>query len=349
MEVFELENMLAEIAGLKGDQLFYDVHNHPFDVLFDRQSYHQLPATPGVFSSGTDAYLPPQLGPLELQNSPATAGRQLDERLKRMACQLKVRRLYRHTGPGVFAERMQLSLIDRSLLLPVPGNNEPEDQQFEAMLEFFGDDERFLFGYSLPNRIPNQELSSKLRQIVSNYAVRVVKIHPSVTGIDLGSHAGVERLEAILDAAEQNRRPVIIHGGLSPDCQNPEAVAYGMFRHLQQLDWSTISQPVVIAHGGCFGHSADEAREEIIPGLAALLEQHQHLAIDISGIDFDTLCPLLRTIAPERILFGTDALYEDQWATLVRLWVALRQVRQDPASDLLRITATNPTEFLSQQ
>jgi len=349
MDLQDVREILASIMKVKGRQPFFDIHAHPFEVMFDPRQYQPLPESDGLFSSGNSRYVPPQLTPLKLQNSDPDRVLDLDERLRAKACQLKLRRIYSHTGPKVFADRMALSGIEKVLLLPVMGPDNGADNQLQTMCEVFGNDDRFLFGYCVPNGISNGDCVAEVRRVLAEYSVRALKVHPSVTGINPGRREGVERLEWILDASQQTNLPVIIHGGLSPDCQDRQAIAFGKLQNLQQIDWSLTTQSVVIAHGGCFGHTAAEAQKKIIPLLTGMLNRHDNVFIDISGLGFDILCLLLRQIETQRILFGSDALYESQWSTLVKLWCGLRQSRRNPEEDLLRIAGMNPAKLLAQR
>lgn len=348
MDFQDVREILASVMKVKGQQPFYDIHAHPFEVMFDPRQYQPLPGRTGLFSAGSSSYVPPQLTPLNLRHSVPDRAINLDEHLRAKACQLKLRGIYSHTGPKVFADRMALSGIDKVLLLPVVGPDKGADNQMQTMCEIFGNDDRFLFGYCLPNGISNGDCVAEVRRVRAKFSVRALKVHPSVTGINPGGREGVERLEWILNASQQTNLPVIIHGGLSPDCQNRQAVAFGKLQNLRQIDWSITKQSVVIAHGGCYGHTTSEAQEKIIPFLIEMLDRHDNLYIDLSGLVFEVLCLLLMQIAPQRILFGSDALYESQWATLAKLWCGLRQSRRNPEEDLFRIAGMNPAKLLAQ-
>jgi GNAT superfamily N-acetyltransferase len=209
----------------------------------------------------------------------------------------------------------------------------------------FGGDERFLFGYCVPNDIQNDQVEKDVRHVVAEYDVRVLKIHPSVTGIDLGRREGIDRVEALLDAAGKCGLKTIIHGGMSPDCTDSQSVSYGTINNLQVIDWSITPETVVIAHGGCYGHSPDDACGNIIPGMVKLFQRHDNLSIDTSGVGFDVLCHLLKCFDLERILFGSDALYEKQWVAIVRLWQALQRSVKMHEDALFGIVSINPGKF----
>jgi hypothetical protein len=342
MDKYSVQKSIDALKELKGSNTFYDVHVHPYEVMFDSCKYSPSAASRGVYSSCATEYRPPELGDLNLGAPDFAKGKEVDKKLRAMASLLGARRSYSHTGPKVFGDQMNLCGIDKALMLPVMGKDEVGGGQLKAISEMFGGDERFLFGYCVPNDIQNDQVEKDVRHVVAEYDVRVLKIHPSVTGIDLGRREGIDRVEAILDAAGKCGLKTIIHGGMSPDCTDSQSVYHGTINNLQHIDWSITPETVVIAHGGCYGHSPDDACDNIIPGMVKLFKRHDNLSIDTSGVGFDVLCHLLKCFDLERILFGSDALYEKQWVAIVRLWQALQHSVKMHEDALFGIVSINP-------
>ena len=335
---------LDALKAIKGAHTFYDIHVHPYEVMFDACRFQPSPVCAGLYSAGATDYSPPAPADLDLHRDGLAKGVQLDKKLRSMACLLNARRLYSHTGPRVLGDQMNLSGIDKCLLLPVV-NDEAADDQLGTMSDMFRGDDRFIFGYCPPAGISNHQLADHARKAVDDYGIRVLKVHPSVTGIDLSCKEGIERVESILDASKQCRLKVIVHGGMSPDCKNARAISYGTLTNLHHVDWSITPQTVVIAHGGCYGHTVDDACSQVVPLMSDMFARHHHLAFDTSGIETDILCLLLERFDLKRIYFGSDALYEKQWAALLRLWHALRKTVQQHEDALIQILGTNPAWF----
>lgn len=349
MDKHSVQKFIDALKEIKGANTFYDIHVHPYEVMFDACQYQASALSGGLFSAGAAKYLAPELSDLNLNPTAAGKGKELDKKLRAMACLLGARRSYSHTGPVVLGDQMRLGGIDRALLLPVMGEAEGGDDQLRAMSQMFGGDERFLFGYCVPSDIRNDQIEAAVRRAVAEYDVRAVKIHPSVTGIDLSGRKGIDRVETILDAAGKCRLKVIIHGGLSPDCQNQQAVSYGTVANLRHVDWSITPEAVVVAHGGCFGHAYDDARENVIPAMVELFKRYDNLSFDTSGVGFEVLCHLLQRFDRERILFGSDALYEKQWIAMLKLWFALQQTHERPDEVLLMIAGLNPDKLFGRE
>ncbi len=345
MDKLSVKKTIDLVKEIKGSNAFYDVHVHPFEVMFNPLTYNSSPLKKGVFSTGSTMYTPPDYCSLNLRNSENMLDKEFDPNLKSKVMLLQSRQIYAHTGPGVLTAEMDLCAIDKSFLLPVVRENETGNGQLQMIQKLFGSDERFFLGYCLPNDIPNSKIADNVNRIVKKYGIKVLKIHPAVTGLDLSSQAGSERVEAILNAADNAKLKVIIHGGKSPECPNSEAISYGTIEKLQHIDWSITSEAVVIAHSGCYGYSAKEVQELVLPVMEKLLNRYSHLTIDTSGIGLNTLSIIFRNIDLQRIVFGSDSLYEKQWAAMVKLWHALERSVEKPDEILLQIMSINPSSL----
>jgi len=346
MERKTVQKTLEYLKEIKGTNTFYDLHVHPFEVMHAPFEYHPSPAGKDLFSAGSAAYVPPEIENLRLSTGVDRTDKRFDHKLRAKVALLTSRRIYAHTGPKALDDLMALCAIDKALLLPVMRPDETGDGQLRTMREMFGGDERFMFGCCLPNDIPNDKITDHLKLVKDEFAVKVLKIHPAVTNIDLSNIKGIDRVEAILDASRKTGLKVIIHGGRSLDCENRHAVDYGTVYNLQHVNWSITPETVVVAHAGCYGYPVCEVQEQVLPQMERLLERHPHLVVDTSGVGFDALCHMLEHLGPRRIVFGSDAFYEKQWATFVKLWCALKSTVLNPEEDLLRIASINPDNLL---
>ncbi|MBE0500933.1 MAG: amidohydrolase family protein [Desulfuromonadales bacterium] len=348
MDRLKVQEILDLVKRIKGDAIFYDLHMHPFEVMFSSFAYRPSPHDKDLFSTDSSQYVSPQTTDMKLNHSMDVGEKRIDETLRAKLCLFNARRFYAHTGAKVFADQMNLCGIDRALLLPVMAAAESGDGQLEAVAQMFND-KRFLSAYCVPNNIPNAGVEQAVRQVAGKFGVRALKIHPSITGIDLSHSAGIDRVEHLLAAAEKCGLFVMIHGGLSPDCQNSAAVRYGEAKYLLNIDWSLTKATVVIAHAGLFGHSDDDCRKNVWPIMEKMFEQHDHLAVDTSGLFFNPLCLLLRSFDQKKIYFGSDALYEKPWMAMVKLWCALLQTAENCEEALVEIVGTNSSKLLAQR
>jgi predicted TIM-barrel fold metal-dependent hydrolase len=79
--------------------------------------------------------------------------------------------------------------------------------------------------------------------------------------------------------------------------------------------------------------------------MSRLFEHYENLAVDTSGLPFDVLCLLAEYFDQEKVVFGSDALYEKQWMAMVKLWYALRKTAPDAEEAIVRITSENPSRL----
>ncbi len=325
-----------------------DVHVHPFEVLGSGICYAENLESPGIWSSGSLCYLPPASRGFdpELQ----TATQEIPGELQHRMQTFFLRRLYMHTGPRCFKDQLSLGGISRALLLPVARPGEPIAAEMDFLFALFAAEPRFLLGYCVPGDVPDEGVESDLQRAVSRWDVRALKVHPNLSRIDPRTSAGRERIETLLAAAGRCGLPLVLHGGPSPGLADAAAQDYGRIQHLEEIDFGLSSSPVVIAHAGAYGLSAAEVDDEILPRLQRLFDRWEHLSLDLSALSLSVQVRILRTIEPERVLFGSDALYDLPWKSLVRLFLALRQVCAGRQEELLvRIAGTNPVRLFEKE
>ena len=345
----EVERYLTIVQTIGRKHRLTDMHMHPFEVVFGAGRYAENRHTTGVWSTADLCYLPPAAGAMELapQTTPA---HDLPAAMQERLAMLGLRRLYVHTGPRCFGDQLLLGGISRGLLLPVtrPGTN--VDQEMALLASIFGDDPRFLFGYSVPVETAGSEIAATVQRAMRLWDIRAINVHPCLSGIDLCAASGRARLEAIRTAAGKAGLPVIIHGGAYPGIAEPCGPCFGLLENMDRIDFDLTPHPVIIAHAGAFGLDRQEAASSLLPRLENLLQRYDHLSVDVSALSAEVIGLVLSRIAPERIVFGSDALYELPWKSLIRLFVALEKASGGRAEELLvRIAATNPDQMLRKE
>ena len=83
-----------------------------------------------------------------------------------------------------------------------------------------------------------------------------------------------------------------------------------------------------------------------IDNLWHLLLLHNNLMIDISALEIDALIAVLKNIDCDRILFGSDALYESQWSSIVKLLHALSKTTSHFEETFVQIACINPSRYI---
>jgi predicted TIM-barrel fold metal-dependent hydrolase len=340
----EVCRQLERIEALGADATVVDAHVHPFEVFLGESRYSPDPALAGVHATSATPYRPPDVAPMK---EAAVPTRPVDAALQAKLFMLTVRRLYAHTGPRVLGDQMALAQVDRALLLPVAGADSPDP--FPAMAAMYGGDPRFALGYCVPPSLEDGGIAGAVADAVEGHGAVAIKVHPAITGIPLDEDSGIRRLEHILDASRASGVSVVVHGGLSPQCKDTDAVAHGDLSRLRNVDWGITDQPVVIAHAGAFGHSLGEVIDGVLPRLSRLMARHDHLMTDLSGLDSTTLAVVLGRLDLDRVVFGSDALYFAPWEAMVRLALALEDAVPDVEDAFLKIASLNPLRLLGEE
>lgn len=344
----EVIRLLSYAKSVKGSHHFYDMHVHPFEIVFSKGNYQVNEQQTGLFSTGQRPFTPPQLSEVIIEQTFDKAGTE-GQPLRPAIYRMKFSSLYTHTGPEVFNVQMDLSSIDRILLLPVATPENDVYSQMNDMKRIFKGDDRFYRGWSVSNDIVNDQILNEAAAAVKNYNICAVKLNLSQTEIDISHPQGKERFRAILYACVKLNLPLILHGGRSPLAKNPESSQYGEIETFERFDWSGYNIPVIFAHSAAYGYSTEEIKSIIIPHLKKMLSDHYNILIDISGVDINGMQEILEVISIDRILFGSDALYEPQWQRMVKLIYALDRSTHQTEESLIKIMSLNPERYIFSQ
>jgi predicted TIM-barrel fold metal-dependent hydrolase len=313
-------------------------------VIFDKFSYQAVPATPGLFTIAGRPYTPQGLSRLKFPEMPEPSDDPRSQRLQGISVML-LGKVYGSVGERVFADQMQLSGVGKVLLLPVaPDGGDPS--RFEGRMrwvsELYGDEERFWLAGSVPVSLPGEEIAGYAANLKRRYGIRAMKCHPVVSGLDLGAAQGKEWLESLLSACQQSKLPLVIHGGRNNLYFGGNRGNFGSLHHLNGIDFSLSQQPVVIAHAGFHRCRLQEIEQEGVPMLQRMLERHGNLYVDSSGLGVPALKLMLGAVDPERVLFGSDALYYPQWEAAVSAMHALKELGLRWEERFLQMACGNP-------
>jgi predicted TIM-barrel fold metal-dependent hydrolase len=330
----KVDKYIALVKDVQSCFRTYDVHIHPMEVFFGPLDYREDPHTKGLFAVGNTRYKSPSLSSLK---GGGFSAKMSSDQLRMIRFFLA--RTYSHSGPKVFCEYFDMIGIDRGLLLPVAPEVGSMNGQMAICHEMFRNNERFRLAGSVPNGVGNDSVNGFLRDQVKTYNIAAVKIHPNITGINLGKPRGKERLECIIDVSSGLDIPVIIHGGRS-DILKKDSSRFAEISHFKDIGLKS-SRAVVIAHGGAYGIQVTEVIDEVLPVIKKLLNLYENLYIDISGLSHEVILQFLQHIGTERILFGSDALYENQIIMIGRLIYALENSDLGFENSLIQMLSQN--------
>ena len=340
----ESSAFLAILQALRSSCKFYDVHVHPYEVLFDQFSYQDEVASPGLLSLSGRRYSAPVLGSVKLSETAEADGESVSQRFKDVWVMM-LRKVYGNVGERVFVDHMNLCGIDKALMLPVPLES-CSAQSFEERMrwvrQLYANEQRFWIAGSIPAALAGDEIGPYAEALVRRYGIRAIKCHPVISGIDLGSSSRKQWLEALLVACHELKLPLVLHGGRNSRYWEGNRGDFGSLEHLKEVNLSLSGAPVVLAHAGCHRCSAPQVEQEELPLLNRMLKRHSNLHVDISGLAWQQLKLVLQSVDHDRILFGSDALYVQQWEAVTMTMHALKELGNNVEDAFVKIASTNP-------
>ncbi|MFA6146767.1 MAG: hypothetical protein WC899_00975 [bacterium] len=342
----EVKAYLDFVKEVKKDYNVIDMHVHPYEMMLGGIKYIQNSQYEGLYSTNGSKYECPVLSYINEDREMERKYQTFSSKIIEKTAILSLRRTYHHTGPKVFYDHMCLSGIDKILLLPVFGPDESDATVMEEMKYMFGNDERFLIGYCVPNAINNNDIVNNIKYNIDKYNIIAIKIHPNRTAIDISTENGKDRIEHLLEASRDTNLCVIIHSGVSKNSFNGESNLYSKITDFLDINWNITKEPVVIAHAGVYGHNINDINESIMPNVKKLLNKYDNLLIDIAGLNIESISVIIKNIDVDRILFGSDALYYYQWKAIVSLVHSLKNSNRNYEEDFIRIVSKNPEKYI---
>jgi predicted TIM-barrel fold metal-dependent hydrolase len=343
-----VESYLALAQRVGRQRTLYDVHVSPYEVIFHELDHGPNPDHPGVYSLEGARYRPPRPGPLRIHDAQASDKLSSRAEVPRELSMMMMRKQYAHMGPRVVADGMALSGIGESLLIPVWRPGADPDEQARSMLEIYGDDPRFAFAYCPALPADEAAIVAEIRAVTAAHPLRAIKINANIQGIDLSSSQGREAMERLMAACRSTALPMIVHGGISRLLPDPAGRAFASLDKLAALDWQAAGVPVVISHAGLFGCSSSEV-EALLPVLTRMLDRHERLLVDVSGLSVPTLDAVLGALPPSRMVFGSDALYFPQWSAVVKLLHAMDRRGMPVEETFATVAGDTPARHIFHQ
>ncbi len=341
----EAKKYLEFAKSLSKSHIFFDMHVHPFEVVYSECAYLPHPDQEGCYTTGKSNFSPPRIHDIETEEkSDRIAFSASPQRLA--ISKMMLSSLYSHTGPKVFEAQMELSGIDRILLLPVASRVGDLDGQMIALERMFPNREKFYFGWSVPNSLNDEQIFDSAKGALHRFDIRAIKLHLSLIEINILTDPGKQRLNRILGACSKLHLPLILHTGKFPIARFPQVSEYCTINALKDFEWDITPFPVVFAHAASFSCDPEEMEEHILPTLKKMLSRFDNLFVDVSELDVHSLILILRSIPIDRILFGSDALYDDQWKAIVKLLIALEKVSSRMEEEFLKIIVHNPANYI---
>jgi len=150
------------------------MHVHPFEVVYSGCAYLPHSDQEGYYSTGKSNFSPPRIHDIETEEKcDRIAFSASPQRLA--ISKIMLSSLYSHTGSKVFEAQMDLSGIDRILLLPVASRMGDLDGQMVALERMFPNREKFYFGWSVPNSLNDEQIFDSAKGALNRFIVLILE------------------------------------------------------------------------------------------------------------------------------------------------------------------------------
>jgi len=146
---------------------------------------------------------------------------------------------------------MELSGINKVLLLPVASSHGDVEEKMIMVRSLYSDNNKFWVAEVC--QYNSVMMRSKIMSCgCVGFQCKGNKVHPIITGINLDSEKGKDRLLYILDACGNNHLPLVLHCGDRSDIYEYERGGYALIENIKDIAWGISRSPVVIAHAGLY-------------------------------------------------------------------------------------------------
>jgi predicted TIM-barrel fold metal-dependent hydrolase len=340
----EQSETYLEIARSIGRSVpIIDAHVHATEVIFAETSYEDAAEASGVWSATDRPFSAPVSGTTRLSSKEEETAK-ISDALRARVSQMAFTRTYQHIGPSVLEQHMRLAGVTHALLLPVARQDAPIGEQMSMLHRFAQADPRFLLAYSLRPQAGDGSVEDEIASARDDFGISAVKLHPNISDFDVEeNHAWMEEALAACGALGL---PVIVHGGRSPIYPDRRRSHHATLENLRHVDWSATKDTVVISHFGVYGYTRDEVDRGQLALLDEILDRHENVVLDTSGVGYEVLHHMLSRLDHKRVIYGSDALYFPMWQGIVLLLHVLKELSNSFEESFVRIASENPVNHL---
>ncbi|GAB1259777.1 amidohydrolase family protein [Aurantivibrio plasticivorans] len=337
----QVTTYLDQLKELGKKHCLYDIHTHATEIIFDEIEYEQI--SNDLLSSSKTAYKEPKLSPLRLVHPPLNSNQETLNKVSKIG----FNRAYQHIGPRVYLDQMSLCGVSKAAILPVSRPDTNFQRLWNLHRAFANENSSLLLGYCVPIEVETSDIKAHLENALDTHPIRILKIHPNLTDISIEETKGKERIESMLDACSALKLPALIHGGCSPILHGHDSAYHAKIDYLKLIPWGNYTSPIIIAHLGAYGCKAESLPTEQLSQLAALLQTHDHLYTDTSGLAYPIVQEAIDRIPSSKIVYGSDFSYYPMWHGLVHLLHAYTNKSGEALDKIKQIAHTNPEQIFN--
>ena len=324
------QEFTSYIKGLKENyQLtIFDTHVHPLDVIgvMEISDYNFFPENSAQINYSARALERLGYGKIAIL-------------LLRTFCKFlpgivskNIKKIYKNTSIDRLVSEMTDSLIDKCVLLPV----EPLADT-ESVYKNFNHRDFYVLGSIDVQSISIEHIPERVERLVTEFGISGIKLHPNLQNFypqpSDNPPVIADKLRLIYKLAEDNNLYLLFHGGrtfcikkkqkiLGPIvCAKDKALLANFYNIDEKYSeiFDNYNVPIVIAHMGHYGILTFN-----IDFLVEITRKYKNIFFDTAGVSRRCISLALKEIGSERILFGSDAIYNRMKYNLFLLYMAVR-------------------------
>ena len=345
LSVEKVEQYLALSRELGKDVPLMDVHVHPTEIIRNKHIYRsKVDKDCHLLSAVHTDYSKPELSRLRISFDQVDSSK-FSRTLKNKLSEMLFSKNYNHIGIDVLHDQMRLAGVSHACMLPVASKLAPIETQMPFLGQLHEADNNLVVGYGLPKQEENVNVQELLREQLGKYPVKILKIHPNISGIDISQDEGKEYLEETLEICGILDLPVVIHGGISPILSGSENAYFARLENLSDIDWGLTKSSIILAHFGMYGCSANDISSAEEQCLVSIIDKHDNVFVDTSGVGFGVVNKMINVLPEEKVIFGSDALYMPIWESMSYLLHACDSNGFNKESYLKRVANENILKY----
>lgn len=316
MNKISLIENLEWLSKLKQQEGFsiIDTHVHPIDVMGTENN-------PNINNEKSitkkQDYLKPGLLEIFNYGKIAVIGTDITLKILPNLAANTIKNIYRGISQDKIVSEMNIAKIDKAILLPI----EPWVSA-EQIAAVFNNPEKFnILGSIDVHSISVNNVQKEIERQKQEYGIIGLKLHPSLQGFHpIPSHNKPpldEILNAIYTTASINGLYLHFHTGKSFFSEKINDLGVKSYRsrnisriiNFVESDFSSelfsnYKIPMILAHAASYGETDFPADT-----IGRIKRRYDNIFFDTSGISVATAINLIKTVGPERIIFGSDGPY----------------------------------------
>ena len=256
--------------------------------------------------------------------------------------------LYGFTGNKRLFDEMDMSLVDKSVFLPVEPWSMTDD-----VANCFDIKNNFILGSFDIHNTSIEDIYEKVDYYVKKYNIIGIKLHPNLQDFYPQPSHNIstisDKLKLIYSLCDEYNLYLLFHCGISYFSNSYNSLYdknYGRSKNKALLSnfidsdgnseiFGKYKMPIILAHLANYGSNRLQYFS-----IDKLVKLHDSIFFDTAGVSTSLLRDMLNVVSSKRVIFGSDAFYNGMLTSIVNIYKAIynnnyREDKQEMFSNIL--------------